>query len=238
MSAEEKKKAQQLRAYQARQVHHAHVATRRRKDQFVWSAAAVAAVVVASLSLWGYQTIGPGAPTVAPDISIAENRSWTGTLQLDQATIGFEVDGQLAPQAVANVVSLTREGFYDNLTCHRLTTDGLYVLQCGDPLGLGLGGPGYFFGPIENAPADNFYPAGTIAMARASGDAESMGSQFFLVYEDSVIPADSAGGYTVFGQITDGLDGLIEAYVTPGTIDGSPDGIPATVPIIETITIQ
>ena len=51
MSAEEKKKAQQLRAYQARQVHHAHVATRRRRDQFVWSAAAVAAVVIASLSL-------------------------------------------------------------------------------------------------------------------------------------------------------------------------------------------
>ena len=238
MSAEEKKKAQQLRAYQARQVHHAHVATRRRKDQFVWSAGAVAAVVLASLSLWGYQTLGPGAPAVAPDISIAENRVWTGTLQLDQATIGFEVDGQLAPQAVANVVSLTREGFYDNLTCHRLTTDGLYVLQCGDPLGLGLGGPGYFFGPIENAPADNLYPAGTIAMARAGGDADSMGSQFFLVYEDSVIPADSAGGYTVFGQITDGLDGLIETYVTPGTSDGSVDGIPAAVPIIETITIQ
>lgn len=238
MSAEQKKKAQQLRAYQARQVHHAHVATRRRRDQFVWSAAAVAAVVIASLSLWGYQTVGPGAPEVAPDISIAENRAWTGTLQLDQAALGFEVDGQLAPQAVANFVSLTGEGFYDNLTCHRLTTDGLYVLQCGDPLGLGLGGPGYFFGPIENAPADNFYPAGTIAMARAGGDAESMGSQFFLVYEDSVIPADSAGGYTVFGEVTAGLDDLIEAYVTPGTSDGSADGIPATVPIIENITIQ
>ena len=238
MSAEEKKKAQQLRAYQARQVHHAHVATRRRKDQFVWSAGAVAAVVLASLSLWGYQTLGPGAPAVAPDISIAENRVWTGTLQLDQATIGFEVDGQLAPQAVANFVSLTTDGFYENITCHRLTTDGLYVLQCGDPLGLGLGGPGYFFGPIENAPADNFYPAGTIAMARAGGDADSMGSQFFLVYEDSVIPADSAGGYTVFGQITDGLDGLIETYVSPGVSDGSVDGIPAAVPIIETITIQ
>jgi peptidyl-prolyl cis-trans isomerase B (cyclophilin B) len=65
-----------------------------------------------------------------------------------------------------------------------------------------------------------------------------MGSQFFLVYEDSVIPADSAGGYTVFGEITDGLDDLIEAYVTPGTSDGSADGIPATVPIIENITIQ
>jgi len=238
VSAEEKKKAQQLRAYQARQVHHAHVATRRRKDQFVWSAGAVAAVVLASLSLWGYQTLGPGAPAVAPDISIAENRVWTGTLQLDQATIGFEVDGQLAPQAVANFVSLTTDGFYENITCHRLTTDGLYVLQCGDPLGLGLGGPGYFFGPIENAPADNFYPAGTIAMARAGGDADSMGSQFFLVYEDSVIPADSAGGYTVFGQITDGMDGLIEAYVSPGVSDGSADGIPAAVPIIETITIQ
>lgn len=238
MSAEDKKKAQQLRAYQARQVHHAHVAQRRRKDQFVWSAGAAVAVLVASLSLWGYQTIGPGAPEVAPDVAIAEDRVWSGSIQLDQATIDLELDGQAAPQAVANFVSLTRDGFYTDLTCHRLTTDGLYVLQCGDPLGLGLGGPGYFFGPIENAPSDDVYPAGTIAMARAGGDAESMGSQFFLVYEDSVIPADAAGGYTVFGQITNGLDALVDAYVEPGTSDDSVDGPPVATPIIESITIR
>lgn len=238
MSAENQKKAQQLRAYQARQVHHAHVAKRRRRDQLVWSAAAIVAVALASLSLWGYQTVGPGAPAVAPDAALAEDRVWTGSISLDQATVGIEVDGQAAPQAVANFVSLSAEGFYDNLTCHRLTTDGLYVLQCGDPLGLGLGGPGYFFGPIENAPADSFYPAGTIAMARAAGDGASMGSQFFLVYEDSAIPADAAGGYTVFGRITSGLDALIESYVEPGTSDDSTDGIPRTVPIIENITIR
>jgi len=238
VAAEDKKRAQQLRAFNARQVLHAHVAKRRGRDQLVWSFAAVVAVVLSSLSLWAYQTIGPGGPPTVADASVSENREWEGDISLDKAQLGITLDGEQAPQAVANFITLATDGFYDTLTCHRLTTEGLFVLQCGDPLGVGFGGPGYFFGPVENDPADGVYPAGTIAMARAAGDGDSMGSQFFLVYEDSVIPTDDAGGYSVFGRITSGLDDLVAAYVTDGTEDGSPDGVPVTRPTIESITIR
>ena len=78
----------------------------------------------------------------------------------------LDLDGKKAPQTVASFIFLARKGYFDNTTCHRLTTSGLYVLQCGDPTGSGSGGPGYGFG-IENAPKAGDYPAGTLAMARA-----------------------------------------------------------------------
>lgn len=173
----------------------------------------------------------------APDPAIAEDRAWAGTIETSQGTISAELDGRLAPQAVANFISLAGDGFFDGTDCHRLTTDGIYVLQCGNPMGLeGDGGPGYSFGPIENAPLDDTYPAGTLAMARVGGDGSSMGSQFFIVYEDSTIPSDSAGGYTVFGRITDGLD-VVTRIAAEGAQGGS-DG-PPTVPVtIERVQVQ
>lgn len=174
---------------------------------------------------------------VLPEAALAEDRTWTGTITTSQGDIGIELDGAAAPQAVANFVTLAGEGYFDATDCHRLTTEGIYVLQCGDPTGTGTGSPGYAFGPIENAPADDVYPAGTIAMARQGGDGESMGSQFFLVYEDSTIPADAAGGYTVFGRITSGLD-VLQAVADAGVTGGATDGAPATPVTIEGVETQ
>ncbi|WP_454048499.1 peptidylprolyl isomerase [Cellulomonas sp. Marseille-Q8402] len=174
---------------------------------------------------------------VLPDAALAEGRTWTGTLTTSQGDIGIELAGDLAPQAVASFVTLAQEGYFDGTDCHRLTTSGIYVLQCGDPTGTGTGSPGYAFGPIENAPEDDVYPAGTIAMARQGGDGESMGSQFFLVYEDSTIPADDAGGYTVFGRITSGLD-VVQAVADAGVSGGASDGTPATPVTIEGVETQ
>ncbi|PFG43295.1 peptidyl-prolyl cis-trans isomerase B (cyclophilin B) [Isoptericola jiangsuensis] len=177
----------------------------------------------------------------APDPSAAEDRAWTVALDLcvdgTTDTIELELDGADAPQAVASFVSLAQDGYFDGTQCHRLTTQGIHVLQCGDPTATGTGGPGYSFGPVENAPADDVYPAGTLAMARQGGNAESMGSQFFLVYEDSTIPSDAAGGYTVFGTVTSGLD-TIQAVADAGTIDGSGDGSPISPVIIEGVETQ
>ncbi len=171
----------------------------------------------------------------APDPSVAEARVWTATVTTTCGDITLELDGTLAPQSVANFVQLARDGFYDQTPCHRLTTEGIFVLQCGDPTGTGQGGPGYSWGPIENAPADDLYPAGTLAMARVGGDAESQGSQFFLVYEDSTIPSDEAGGYSVFGKITGGLD--IVQQIADGGL--SADGTaPARAISIEGVTVQ
>jgi peptidyl-prolyl cis-trans isomerase B (cyclophilin B) len=174
---------------------------------------------------------------VVPDAAVAEGRTWTGTISTTQGDVGVELDGAAAPQAVANFVTLAQEGYFDGTDCHRLVTSGIYVLQCGDPTGTGTGSPGYSFGPVENAPADDVYPAGTIAMARQGGNGESMGSQFFLVYEDSTIPSDAAGGYTVFGRITSGLD-VVQAVADAGVSGGASDGTPATPVTIEGVETQ
>jgi peptidyl-prolyl cis-trans isomerase B (cyclophilin B) len=88
---------------------------------------------------------------------------------------------------------------------------------------------------VENAPADNVYPAGTIAMARQGDNASSMGSQFFLVYANTTIPADSAGGYTVFGHVTSGLD-VVTAVADAGVKAGTE--VPATDVTIQGVETQ
>jgi peptidyl-prolyl cis-trans isomerase B (cyclophilin B) len=234
----DKARRDQLKQFQARQAFHAHQKSRATKDQWVWVVAAVTAVTVASLGLWAYGTIGPGKPQTVADPSVSENREWSGQLAFAETTLEITLDGVRAPQAVANFVDLNSEDYFDDSSCHRVTTQGLFVMQCGDPLGVGIGNPGYTFGPLENTPEDGVYPAGTLAMARAANDASSMGSQFFVVYQDSEIPDDSAGGYTVFGQVTSGLEEFIERYVEPGTADGSTDGQPAVPVFIDSITIR
>jgi len=231
-----------------------HVAQLRARRQRTWSiVGVVAALVVIGVAVWwalsaaqspgtdpGADPAGETAPSgehTLPPASAAEGREWTSTLTTSAGDITLTLDGTAAPQAVASFVALAESGYFDGTSCHRLTTSGIYVLQCGDPTGTGTGGPGYSFGPIENAPTDDVYPAGTVAMARQGGNAESMGSQFFLVYEDSTIPSDVAGGYTVFGTITSGLD-VVQAVADAGTQDGSGDGSPATPVTIEGVETQ
>lgn len=174
----------------------------------------------------------------APDAALSEYRVWTGSMDVAGVPITFELNGEAAPQAVASTVSLIGSGFYEGISCHRLTTEGIYVLQCGDPAGDGSGGPGYSYGPVENAPADNVYPAGTIAMARQGGNGNSMGSQFFIVYEDSTIPSDAAGGYTVIGHITSGLPELIAQVTSQGTSNGSSDGSPKVPVTLKSVSVK
>jgi len=229
-----------------------HVAQLRAKRQRTWSiVGVVVALVVIGVAVWwalaatqepgtdpGGDTGGaPSGEHTLPPASAAEGRDWTTTLTTSAGDLTLTLDGAAAPQAVASFVSLAESGYFDGTSCHRLTTSGIYVLQCGDPTGTGTGDPGYKFGPVENAPTDDVYPAGTVAMARQGGDAGSMGSQFFLVYEDSTIPSDAAGGYTVFGTITSGLD-VVQAVADAGTQDGSGDGSPATPVTIEGVETQ
>lgn len=182
----------------------------------------------------------PAAPeSQVPDASLAEDRSWTGTLTLNGIDLGVELDGALAPQAVSAVLGDTQTGYYDGKTCHRLTTsEGFSVLQCGSIDGQGSGDPSYMYGPIENAPTDDVYVEGTIAMARQGGNADSNGHQFFIVYGDTTIPSDAAGGYTVIGHITSGLDDLKEQVIAQGTVDDAPDGAPAEPVTIDAFVLQ
>lgn len=224
---------------------HEHRVARRRRDNIIATAVALAVVLIAVVAQVAFFTAGPGAPEAAPSASpsadsavpspeLAENRLWTGTLVLNEVELDIELDGVAAPQAVAAVLQGARDDYYDGKSCHRLTNDGFFVLQCGSVDGTGASDPSFRFGPIENAPDDDVYPEGTIAMARASGDAESNGRQFFIVYEDTTIPSDAAGGYTVLGRVTGGLDALAseitDAGVEPGATanDGAPV-VPTTI---------
>ncbi len=229
-----------LRSFNARQAMHERKRNRRRKDNLTWGLVAGAAILVAVGSQVGLAITGGGgsaSPSASglslPDKSLAQDKTWNATLGIDGVALTVELDGAQAPQAVSSTISLAQQGFYNSLTCHRLTTDGIFVLQCGDPNGDGSGGPGYSYGPIENAPVDNLYPAGTIAMARQGNNAASQGSQFFIVYKDSMIPSDTAGGYTVIGHITGGLPELESTVISQGVADESTDGHPVAPAVIQ-----
>ena len=139
-----------------------------------------------------------------PEQALAEDSVWTATVSTNCGDIVMELDGTKAPQTVASFLHLAREGYWDSSPCHRLVPSGIFVLQCGDPTGTGSGNPGYGFG-VENAPEDARYPRGTLAMARTT-DPETNGGQFFIVYDDSQIPDNGGTGYTIFGEVTEGMD--------------------------------
>jgi peptidyl-prolyl cis-trans isomerase B (cyclophilin B) len=155
-----------------------------------------------------------------PPKTLAAGTTWTATLETNCGEIVMELDGKAAPQTVSSFVFLAQKHYFDETPCHRLTTSGIYVLQCGDPTGSGSGGPGYGFG-IENAPPSGVYPAGTLAMARTS-DPNSNGSQFFIVYKKTSLPTDG-GGYSIFGRVTKGLD-IVQQLAAQGTDDANSPG--------------
>ncbi len=247
-----------VRGYQARVAVNTRQQKRRTRDNVIAGASVAVVLVLLVFAQLFYTNGGPGTPEATatptptetapaatgnnigdvPSVDLAEARMWTGSMNLNSVALGFELDGALAPQGVASTISLIQSGFYEGVSCHRLTTGGFAVLQCGDPSGDGTGGPGYSYGPIENAPADNVYPAGTLAMARTGGNGDSMGSQFFIVYEDTMIPSDAAGGYTVLGTITSGLDQLKAQITDAGEQDGDGDGAPVVPVTITGATVQ
>ncbi|MEN9715385.1 MAG: hypothetical protein RJA35_852 [Actinomycetota bacterium] len=250
------------RAYEAKLASVGIQAKRRKNDNRFAIIATAGAVLLALGATYGHQavvnataTATPAAtaaasasatPTPSPAVtnsaavpspSLAENRVWLGHMNVNGHNLKISLDGQRAPQAVANFISLAKKGFYNGVSCHRLTTQGIYVLQCGDPKGDGTGGPGYSWGPIENAPATNVYKTAYLAMARQGGNGSSMGSQFFIVYKDSTIPSDSAGGYTVFGKILNGMS-VIDQIAAAGTADGSGDGKPKVAATLGAISVN
>jgi peptidyl-prolyl cis-trans isomerase B (cyclophilin B) len=154
------------------------------------------------------------------DITLKPDSRYSVALNTNCGDIDIIFDSKAAPKNVASFIGLANDGYFDNTMCHRLTTEGLYVLQCGDPKGNGTGGPGYEL-PDENLPeqGDNNYPAGTVAMANAG--ANTGGSQFFLVYRDTTLGPN----YTILGTMSSGLE-TVQAIAAEGTANGSADGPP------------
>lgn len=166
--------------------------------------------------------------------------TYTATIQTNRGNIVFTANGKAAPYTVDSFVYLAGKGYFNNTKCHRLTTSGIYVLQCGDPTGTGSGGPGYTI-PDENlaslgaanSSGTVTYKAGTLAMAN-TGQPHTGGSQFFLVYKDSPLPPS----YTPFGTITQGLD-VLQQIAAKGSnnANGTGDGAPNEAVTIEKFTM-
>ncbi|HKV22502.1 MAG TPA: peptidylprolyl isomerase [Mycobacterium sp.] len=169
--------------------------------------------------------------------------SVSASMSTSRGPIGIQLDNGKAPCTVNSFASLAQQGYFDDTTCHRLTTSPqLGVLQCGDPSGTGTGGPGYRFGneyptnqyrisdPALTAPV--MYPRGTLAMAnKGSG---TNGSQFFLVYADSMMPPT----YTAFGTIDSTGLATLDKVAAAGVDGGSDDGKPATPVTIDSIRLD
>ncbi len=163
-------------------------------------------------------------PTVA-----AKSPAKTLTLTTNCGPIIISLLGSKAPITVTSIATLANAGYYNKSLCHRLTTEGIFVLQCGDPTASGSGSPTGWKGYVdENLPkvgAKN-YPAGTVAMANSGP--KTNGSQFFLVYQDTQLGPN----YTIWGKITKGLDlvqkiGAVGAYQMSGEqAMYAPDGFP------------
>jgi|UniRef100_UPI004049558F peptidyl-prolyl cis-trans isomerase B (cyclophilin B) len=161
----------------------------------------------------------------------AKKKSTASTLTLTTncGDIVISLLGAKAPVTVNSIATLAKAGYYNRTLCHRLTTEGIFVLQCGDPTATGSGSPtgwkGYKDENLPKAGARN-YPAGTVAMANSGP--RSNGSQFFLVYKDTQLGPN----YTIWGKITKGLD-LVQRIGEVGAykLDGqrayyAPDGYP------------
>lgn len=149
------------------------------------------------------------------------------TLVTNCGNIVIRTDGLKAPVTITALTALAKAGYFNGTLCHRLTTSGLFVLQCGDPTATGTSGPGFSY-KDENLPkyVANNYPAGTVAMAN-SGPATN-GSQFFLVYGNTTLGPN----YTIWGKITSGLN-IVKAIAAAGVKGGGTDGSPAKTIAIE-----
>ncbi|MBH1936842.1 peptidylprolyl isomerase [Streptomyces sp. AV19] len=193
----------------------------------------------------------PGSPATKtwkkePEMTIDKSAGYAMNLKTTCGTIDLKMDAAKAPHTVNSFNFLAAQGYLDHTKCHRLTSGGIFVLQCGDPQGNGQGGPGYTLAeenlkdPVLKDPSDaemkkagmKIYPAGTVAMAKTQAP-HSTGSQFFLVYKDSPLAPD----YTPLGTI--GAEGMktLKKIADAGVQGGGTDGPPNATAVIDKATV-
>lgn len=152
----------------------------------------------------------------------------------DYGTITVELDGDHAPVTVANFLKLSREGFYNGLTFHRIMSG--FMIQGGDPLGTGMGGSDHEIkGEFKSNGVDNplSHTRGAISMARSQAK-DSASSQFFIVHEDSTF---LDGDYACFGYVTDGMDVVDAVCQKVKPVDNNGTVPKADQPVIESIEV-
>jgi peptidyl-prolyl cis-trans isomerase B (cyclophilin B) len=169
-----------------------------------------------------------GRPPARPD----KKATYVATIHTNRGSIVINLRNSAAPCTVNSFVYLAVKKYFNQTNCHRLTTSGIFVLQCGDPTGTGSGGPGYKFNDENLAGAK--YPAATVAMANAG--ANTNGSQFFLVYKNTT---GLQPNYTPFGTIVSGLK-IVQNVAKAGSDNANApgDGHPKEKVVISSVTIK
>ncbi|MDL4821373.1 peptidylprolyl isomerase [Actinomadura opuntiae] len=248
MAGKDRKKQLARQRYERQQQALAQAAAKARRAKIIGAGVAVAVVVVGGAAIVVYtgkdgeskadgphcayipegQPAGKVKSLGTPPKKPAYKGTVQATVKTDQGDVVMQLDAKAAPCTVNSFAYLAQKNFYDDSPCHRLTSGGLNVLQCGDPAGTGMGGPGYRFANENTANAK--YTAGTLAMAHSS-QPDSNGSQFFMVYKDSQLDPD----YSVFGKITKGLD-ILEKIAKAGSTPAE-DGKPKKKVTIQDVTI-
>ena len=161
-------------------------------------------------------------------LCIDPTKTYTAVVTTNMGTYSAVLDAAKAPGTVNNFVSLARNKYFDGTTCHRAIPG--FMIQCGDPTATGSGGPGYKF--ADELPASGEYKIGSLAMANSGPDTN--GSQFFVISGDQGVSLPP--NYTLFGQVTEGLDTTVVALDAAG--NPSSNGMPPLKEInIESITI-
>lgn len=175
---------------------------------------------------------GHTAKNIVPPEVINSQKNRFFTFKTNCGDVVVEADSKNAPVTVTALAALAEGGFFDQSLCHRLTTENIYVLQCGDPTATGSGGPNFSYRD-ENLPiaALNNYPTGVVAMANSGPNTN--GSQFFIIYQDTSLPPS----YTIWGKVTKGLE-IVQSVAKRGVVDGVKDGAPKQKISIERVKVR
>jgi peptidyl-prolyl cis-trans isomerase B (cyclophilin B) len=194
------------------------------------SATASASTQAEPATTCSYQASGTAARNVGlPPAKPDDKASYQATIHTNRGDMVIDLLNSKATCTVNSFVYLAAKKYFNNTHCHRLSTVDPFVLQCGDPTGTGKGGPGYTFADENLAGAK--YTPGTVAMA--NGGPNTNGSQFFIVYKNSPLPAS----YTPFGEVVKGL-GIVQNVAKAGADNAAGDGHPKEKVVIESVTIK
>ena len=171
---------------------------------------------------------------VSPPTTLLKRAPRLITISTNCGTISVRTYFRDAPLTITALTTLINSDYYSRTQCHRLSTKGIYWVQCGDPTATGLGDPGFSY-KDENLPkvVENNYPRGTVAMSNF-GRPDTNGGQFLLFYEDTTLRSPN---YTIWGEIISGIE-IIEYIAEGGVRGGNAEGAPIRNLVIERITIR
>ncbi len=156
--------------------------------------------------------------TSAPKLCIDPAKTYTALISTNKGDVTVVLDAVKSPGTVNNFVNLARSKYFDGTVCHRAIPS--FVVQCGDPTATGTGGPGYVI--ADELPSAGEYKLGSLAMANSGPNTN--GSQFFIISGEQGMTLQP--NYSLFGQVTTGLDTTVPALNNAGNVDPASNGVP------------